>query len=61
MEVPRQKGWGCGLADRDVVALSQVNGPMKVKEVIAGSIELIVVLMTLVHSRTQLRLEIKIR
>ena len=25
MEVLRQKGWGCGLADRDVVALSQVN------------------------------------
>lgn len=25
MAVLRQKGWGCGLADRDVVALSQVN------------------------------------
>ena len=61
MEVLRQKGWGCGLADRDVVALSQVNGPMKVREVIAGSVELIVVLMTLVHSSALLRLETKIR
>ena len=61
MEVLRRKGWGCGLADRDVVALSQVTGPMKVKEVIAGRIELIVVLMTLVHSPAQLRLKTKIR
>ena len=31
MEALRRKEWGCGLADRDVVALWQVNGPMKVR------------------------------
>ena len=53
MEVLRQKGWGCGLADRDVVALSQVNEPMRLKEVIARSVDLIVMLMTHVHSPAQ--------
>ena len=61
MEVLRQKGWGCGLADRYVVALSRVNEPMHLEEVIAGSVDLIVMLMTLVHSPAQLRLEMKIR
>ena len=61
MEVLRQKGWDCGLADRDVVALAQVNEPMHLKEVVARSVDLIVMLMTLVHSPAQLRLEMKIR
>ena len=60
MEVLRQKEWGCGLADRDVVALWQVNGPMKGREFFAGSVEMIVVLMMRVHSPAQLRLEMKI-
>ena len=32
MEVLRQKGWGCGLADRNVVALSQVNASELINE-----------------------------
>lgn len=61
MEVQRPKGWGCGLADRNVMALSQVNEPMRLEMVIAGSVDLIVMLMALVHSPVQLRLEMKIR
>ena len=60
MEALRQKEWGCGLADRDVVALWQVNGPMKVREFFGGSVETIVVSMMPVYSPAQLLLEMKL-
>ncbi len=59
MEALRQKGWGCGLADRAVVALWQVNRPMKVREFFTGLVEMIVVMMMPVHSPAQSRLEMK--
>ena len=58
MEVLRQKGWGCGLADRDVVAFSQVIESEGTNE--GGKRSSPVVLMTLVHSPARLRLETKI-
>ena len=57
MAALRRKEWGCGLADRDVVALRQVNGPMKVRRFLAGRTEMIVVLMMPTHSPAQLLLE----
>lgn len=59
MEALRQKEWGCGLGDRDVVALWQVDAPMMVRNFFAGSVEMIVVLMTPVHLLAQLLLKMK--